>query len=151
MLPVGYQLSVRHFTPGQYVDIQAVSIDKNFQGAIKRHNFNGQPRSHGCSISHRAIGSTGQRTTPGRVFKNKRMPGHMGNKNTLVRNLRVYKIDVERSLIYLIGSVPGKEGTMVSLSDSVRKYWKNRQFLNYPTFVVEGEPQDYASQIIMKV
>ena len=73
------------------------------------------------------------------------MPGHMGNTNTLVRNLKVFKIDVERSLIYLVGSVPGKEGNLVALTDSVRKYWKNKQFLNYPTFVIEKEATEYAS------
>lgn len=95
LLPVGYQLSVRHYTPGQYIDIQAISNDKGFQGTVKRWNFKMQPRSHGNSLSHRALGSTGQRTDAGKVFKNKKMAGQMGNKNALMRNLKVYKIDVE--------------------------------------------------------
>lgn len=103
-----------------------------------------QPRSHGNSLSHRAIGSTGQRTDAGKVFKNKKMAGHMGNSMVTVRNLQVFKIDVEKSLVYLIGSVPGKSGNLLRLRDAYTKSVENHEFLNFPTFVMEGAPTDYA-------
>lgn len=124
-LPVGYIITARHFVPGQYVDIQGVSCGKGFQGTIKRHNFSLQPATHGCSLSHRMLGSTGQRQDPGRVFKGKKMPGRMGNEKVTLEKIRIYKIDAARQLIYVRGSVPGKAGNVVYLRDSLKGARKN--------------------------
>eukprot|EP00274_Cyanoptyche_gloeocystis_P000814 CAMPEP_0196659526 /NCGR_PEP_ID=MMETSP1086-20130531/35454_1 /TAXON_ID=77921 /ORGANISM="Cyanoptyche gloeocystis , Strain SAG4.97" /LENGTH=379 /DNA_ID=CAMNT_0041993545 /DNA_START=50 /DNA_END=1189 /DNA_ORIENTATION=+ len=118
---VGTPITAMHFIPGQFVDVQGTTIGKGFQGAMKRWGFAGQGASHGNSLSHRAIGSTGQRQDPGRVFPGKKMPGHMGCDRRTVQNLRVYKIDPVRNLIYLIGSVPGHEGSYVRVTDAFKK------------------------------
>lgn len=121
VLPIGTKLSAAHFVPGQYVDARAPSKGKGFQGGMKRHGFAGLPASHGVSVSHRSIGSTGQRARPGRVFKGKKMPGRMGGQMVTVMNAQVIKIDVGLNLVYLKGCVPGCKEQYVTLVDAVRK------------------------------
>jgi len=112
-LAPGTEITVERFEAGQMVDVQGTSIGKGYAGAIKRWNFRGQDTTHGNSLAHRAPGSIGQNQSPGRVFKGKKMSGHMGNETTTVQNLEVVRIDVERNLILVKGSVPGhKEGRL---------------------------------------
>eukprot|EP00815_Leptocylindrus_aporus_P010042 CAMPEP_0116074386 /NCGR_PEP_ID=MMETSP0322-20121206/15904_1 /TAXON_ID=163516 /ORGANISM="Leptocylindrus danicus var. apora, Strain B651" /LENGTH=368 /DNA_ID=CAMNT_0003564035 /DNA_START=85 /DNA_END=1188 /DNA_ORIENTATION=+ len=119
--PVGTQIHARHFLAGQNIDVAAISKGKGFQGAMKRHNFKGMPASHGTSLSHRALGSTGQCQDPGRVFKGKKMAGRMGNERVTVQNLRIVKIDRGRNLLYVKGAVPGQKGGFVEIRDAVKK------------------------------
>lgn len=124
LLNVGDELSAEHFVVGQYVDVCGTSIGKGFAGAMKRHNFAGMEATHGVSISHRAHGSTGQNQNPGKVFKGKKMAGHMGNERVTVQNLRVVAVDVEKGLIMVKGAVPGSENSWVRITDSVKKQSK---------------------------
>ncbi len=113
-LTVGSEISVQIFTPGQKVDVQGTSIGKGFAGAIKRYNFSMQDATHGNSRSHRSAGSNGMNQTPGRVFKGKKMAGHLGNVTTTTQNLTIQAIDVERNLILVKGAVPGaKNGDVI--------------------------------------
>ena len=121
LLSVGDKLSVEHFVPGQFVDVCGTSIGKGFAGVMKRHNFAGLEASHGVSISHRAHGSTGQRQDPGKVFKGKKMAGHLGAERVTVQNLKVVAIDAVRGLIMVKGGVPGSENTWVRVTDAVKK------------------------------
>ena len=121
LVAVGAELSVEHFIPGQMVDVTGVSIGKGFAGAMKRHNFRGLRATHGVSISHRSHGSTGNRQDPGRVFKGKKMAGHMGAKQVTVQNLEVVHTDAERGLILVKGGVPGSKGGFVLIRDAVKK------------------------------
>ena len=121
LIEVGSELTVDHFLPGQFVDVAGTSIGKGFAGVIKRHGFGGMRASHGVSISHRAHGSTGQNQDPGKVFKNKKMAGHMGDGRVTTQNLRVVKVDVERGLILIRGAVPGSEGGWVTVCDAVKR------------------------------
>jgi large subunit ribosomal protein L3 len=107
-LQPGTTIDARHFVPGQFIDIIATSNDKGFQGGMKRWGFGGQPASHGNSLAHRSIGSIGCAQTPGKVWKGKKMPGHMGNNQVTVMKLLLYKIDTERNLLFIKGSYPGK-------------------------------------------
>ena len=109
-IAVGAELKVDRFQAGQKVDVTGTTIGKGFQGTIKRHNFTMGDATHGNSLSHRAPGSIGQRQTPGRVFKGKRMSGHMGNVRRTTQNLEVVRVDVERNLLLVKGAVPGSEG-----------------------------------------
>jgi large subunit ribosomal protein L3 len=109
-LEVGSKLSVTIFSPGQVVDVQGKSIGKGFAGGVKRHHFHMQDATHGNSVSHRVLGSIGMNQTPGRVFKGKKMAGHLGNVTRTVQNLVVHSIDEERSLLLVKGSVPGAKG-----------------------------------------
>lgn len=118
---VGKQLSAEHFISGQYVDVAGVSIGKGFAGAMKRHNFGGLEATHGVSISHRSHGSTGQCQDPGRVFKGKKMAGHLGDENVTVQNLEVIDIDGEKGIILVCGAVPGAKGSYVTISDAVKR------------------------------
>jgi large subunit ribosomal protein L3 len=120
-IPVGSRLHASHFVPGQNVDVSATSSGKGFQGGMKRHGFAGLPASHGVSRSHRSIGSTGQCQDPGKVFKGKKMPGRMGGKRITTQNLRVVKVDRGRNLLYVMGSVPGKNGNFVEVKDAVKR------------------------------
>lgn len=121
VLDVGAVLSAEHFVPGQFVDVTATTIGKGFAGAMKRHNFGGLRATHGVSVSHRSHGSTGQRQDPGRVFKGKKMAGHMGHSQVTTLNLRVVAVDVEQDLIVLHGAVPGCEGATVQIRDAVKR------------------------------
>lgn len=121
LLSVGDELSVEHFVPGQYVDVCATSIGKGFAGVMKRHNFAGLEATHGVSISHRSHGSTGQRQDPGKVFKGKKMAGHMGAERVTVQNLRVVAVDSARGLLMVKGGVPGSENAWVRVTDAVKK------------------------------
>lgn len=121
LLEVGQELSPAHFVSGQYVDVTGTSIGKGFAGAMKRHNFSGLRASHGVSISHRSHGSTGNSQDPGKVFKGKKMAGHMGDKRVTVQNLQVVSTDEDRGLIFVRGAVPGAEGGVVYISDAVKR------------------------------
>ncbi|KAF9905562.1 54S ribosomal protein L9, mitochondrial [Lobosporangium transversale] len=121
VLPVGTELVASHFVPGQYVDCSAPTIGKGFQGAMKRHGFGGQPASHGTSLTHRSLGSVGQRKDPGKVFKGKKMAGRMGGDQATVQSLKVMKIDNALNLIYVKGSVPGVDDQFVKVRDAVKK------------------------------
>ena len=121
VLDVGAELSANHFVPGQFIDVVGTSIGKGFAGAMKRHNFAGLRASHGVSISHRAHGSTGQCQDPGKVFKGKKMAGHLGDKRVTTHNLRVVSTDEDRGLVLVRGAVPGAEGGWVLLRDAVKK------------------------------
>jgi large subunit ribosomal protein L3 len=121
VLPVGMRLGVEHFVAGQFVDVQGTSIGKGFAGAMKRWNFRGLEASHGVSISHRSHGSTGNRQDPGRVFKGKKMAGHLGHATTTVQNLEVFGVDAERGLLLVKGGVPGPNGGWLRVTDAVKK------------------------------
>ncbi len=116
----GFELKVDAFEVGQVVDVTGTTIGKGFAGTMKRHNFGGLPASHGVSVSHRSPGSIGQRQTPGRVFKGKRMSGHMGRVRRTIENLSVVRIDAERNLILIRGAVPGAPGSQVIVRPSVK-------------------------------
>ncbi|TPX64836.1 hypothetical protein SpCBS45565_g05584 [Spizellomyces sp. 'palustris'] len=139
-LPTGTKIKAAHFVPGQYVDCQAKSTAKGFQGVMKRWGFKGQPASHGVSLAHRSLGSTGNRHDPGRVWKGKKMAGNMGNDTITVQNLRVLKIDTENNLLYVKGAVPGTDDRYVRIKDAVKKGWHNKAFppgseVPFPTFL----------------
>jgi len=121
LIPVGAELTVDHFVVGQFVDVTGTSIGKGFAGGMKRHNFGGLRASHGVSVSHRSIGSTGGRQDPGKTFKNKKMPGHMGVDTVTTQNLKVVLTDVERGLIAVEGAVPGNKGGWILVADAVKK------------------------------
>lgn len=118
--PVGALITADHFVPGQKVDVAGVTIGKGFAGAMKRWNFGGLRATHGVSVSHRSHGSTGQRQDPGKVFKNKKMAGHLGQERVTVQNLEVVKVDAERGLIFVKGAVPGSENGWVEVRDAVK-------------------------------
>lgn len=118
---VGETFDVTHFTPGQFVDITGTTVGKGFAGAMKRHGFGGLRATHGVSITHRCHGSTGNRTLPGRVFKNKRMAGHMGTVKVTTLNLRVHSIDRDKGVIFIHGCVPGAKSGVVFIRDAVKK------------------------------
>ncbi len=120
MLNVGDELTADHFVPGQMVDVAGISIGKGFAGGMKRHNFKGLEATHGVSISHRSHGSTGNSQDPGKVFKGKKMAGHMGAERVTVQNLSVVRTDADQGLILLSGSVPGHKGAWVEISDAVK-------------------------------
>jgi len=120
LVEVGAMLSPSHFQVGQRVDVTGVTVGKGFAGAMKRHNFGGLRATHGVSVSHRSHGSTGQRQDPGRVFKGKRMAGHMGAAQRTTQNIEVVRIDEARGLILLKGAVPGPKGGWVAIRDAVR-------------------------------
>jgi large subunit ribosomal protein L3 len=119
-LQVGGKVGVELFVVGQKVDVQGVTIGKGFAGVIKRHHFHSQNASHGNSISHRVPGSTGQNQSPGHVFKGKRMPGHLGNVKRTITNLEIVRIDAERQLLLVKGSVPGSSGRDVIVRPAVK-------------------------------
>ena len=121
LIPVGEELVANHYFEGQYVDVSGVSIGKGFQGAMKRHNFGGLRATHGVSISHRSHGSTGQCQDPGKVFKGKKMAGHMGAARVTTQNLQVVRTDLDRGVIMVKGAVPGSKGNWVTVKDAVKK------------------------------
>ena len=121
LIEVGAQITADHFVPGQFVDVTGTNQGKGFQGAMKRWNFGGLRATHGVSLSHRSHGSTGQRQDPGKVFKGKKMAGHMGDERVTTQNLVVVKTDVERGLVMVRGAVPGSKGGWVLVRDAVLK------------------------------
>ena len=121
LIEVGAEITADHYLTGQYVDIAGTSIGKGFAGAMKRHNFGGLRATHGVSVSHRSHGSTGQCQDPGKVFKGKKMAGHMGAVRVTTQNLQVVKTDSERGLLMIKGAVPGSKGGWVTVKDSVKK------------------------------
>jgi large subunit ribosomal protein L3 len=121
LIPVGAEITADHFVAGQFVDVTGTSIGKGFAGGMKRWNFGGLRASHGVSVSHRSIGSTGGRQDPGKTFKNKKMPGHMGVDRITTLNLRVVQTDVERGLLLVEGAVPGSKGGWIMVRDAVKK------------------------------
>ena len=121
MIGVGEEITADHYFAGQFVDVAGTSIGKGFQGAMKRHNFGGLRASHGVSVSHRSHGSTGQCQDPGKVFKGKKMAGHMGAVRSTTQNLQVIRTDSDRGLIMIKGAVPGSKGGWVTIKDAVKK------------------------------
>ena len=121
LIDVGAEITADHYLAGQFVDIAGTSSGKGFQGAMKRHNFRGLRASHGVSVSHRSHGSTGQCQDPGKVFKGKKMAGHMGAVRSTTQNLQVVRTDAERGLLMIKGAVPGHAGGWVTIKDAVKK------------------------------
>lgn len=121
LLDIGTEITVEHFVPGQRVDVTGTSIGKGFAGVMKRYNFGGHRASHGNSITHRAHGSTGQCQDPGKVFKGKKMAGHMGQVRVTTQNIEVISTDVERGLILVRGAVSGSKGAWILVRDAVKK------------------------------
>jgi len=121
LIPVGAEITADHFVVGQFVDVTGTSIGKGFAGAMKRWNFGGMRATHGVSVTHRALGSTGNRQDPGKVFKNKKMAGHLGDERVTTLNLKVVQTDVDRGLILVEGAVPGAKGGWITVRDAVKK------------------------------
>ena len=121
LIDVGAELTADHFVVGQFVDVTGTSIGRGFQGVIKRHGFRGGRATHGNSLNHRTHGSTGQRQDPGKVFKGKKMAGHMGDVRVTTQNLKVVKTDVARGLIMVAGAVPGAKGGWIFVRDAVKR------------------------------
>jgi large subunit ribosomal protein L3 len=121
LIPVGAEITADHFVIGQFVDVTGTSTGKGWAGGMKRWNFGGLRATHGVSVSHRSIGSTGGRQDPGRTFKNKKMPGHLGVDRVTTLNLKVVQTDVERGLIMVEGAVPGVKGGWITVRDAVKK------------------------------
>ena len=141
LVPVGAEITAAHFVAGQYVDVTGTSIGKGYAGGMKRHNFGGLRASHGVSVSHRSLGSTGQRQDPGKTFKNKKMAGQLGNERVTTQSLEVVQSDPERGLILIKGSVPGSDSGWVLVKDAVKR--KAPDGLPFPAAVREadgGEP-----------
>lgn len=135
LLDVGATISADHFVAGQLVDISGVTQGKGFAGAMKRWNFKGLRATHGVSVSHRSHGSTGQRQDPGKVFKNKKMAGHMGARNRTQQNLEIVRTDAERGLLFVKGSVPGSKGGWLAVSDAIKV--PRNEAVPYPAGLVD--------------
>lgn len=121
VLEAGAGISADHFSIGQFVDVAGVTKGKGFAGGMKRWNFSGLEASHGVSVSHRSLGSTGNRQDPGKTFKNKKMAGHLGQERVTTLNLQIAGVDAERNLVLVRGAVPGSKGTYVLLRDAIKK------------------------------
>ncbi len=121
LIEVGAELTADHFIVGQFVDVTGTSIGKGFAGSMKRHNFGGGRATHGASVTHRAHGSTGQRQDPGKVFKGKKMAGHLGDERVTTQNLKVVRTDVDRGLIMVAGAVPGASGGWILVRDAAKR------------------------------
>ena len=140
LLDVGARISAEHFVAGQLVDVAGVTQGKGFAGAMKRWNFGGLRATHGVSVSHRSHGSTGNRQDPGRVFKNKKMAGHMGARNRTQQNLEIVRTDPIRGLLFVKGSVPGHKGAWLTVSDAIKL--PRHESAPYPAGIVEtAKPQ----------
>jgi len=121
LVDIGAEITAEHFVPGQYVDVTGTSIGKGFAGSMKRHNFGGGRASHGNSVTHRAHGSTGQRQDPGKVFKGKKMAGHMGDERVTTQSLQVVRTDADQGIILIRGAVPGAKGGWLIVRDAVKR------------------------------
>src|SRR5882762_9319583 len=121
LVEIGAEITAAHFVAGQYVDVTGTSIGKGFAGGMKRHNFHGLRATHGVSVSHRSLGSTGQRQDPGKTFKNKKMAGHLGAERVTTQSLQIVVADAERGLLFIKGSVPGSPGGYVLIKDAVKR------------------------------
>jgi len=121
LVPVGAEITAAHFLPGQYVDVTGTSIGKGFAGGMKRHNFHGLRATHGVSVSHRSLGSTGQRQDPGKTFKGKKMAGHMGAERVTTQSLQIVSADAKQGLLLIKGSVPGSEKGWVLVKDAIKR------------------------------
>jgi large subunit ribosomal protein L3 len=146
LIDVGAELSAEHFLAGQKVDVSGTSIGKGFAGSMKRHNFGGLRASHGVSISHRSHGSTGQCQDPGKVFKGKKMAGHMGAARVTTQNLQVVRTDTDRGLIMVKGSVPGSKGGWVTVKDAVKKPFPENAILPAALMSSKREAQKAAAE-----
>jgi large subunit ribosomal protein L3 len=144
LLEVGATLSAEHFIAGQLVDVSGVTQGKGFAGAMKRWNFGGLRATHGVSVSHRSHGSTGNRQDPGRVFKNKKMAGHMGARNRTQQNLEVVRTDPARGLIFIKGSVPGHKGSWLTIQDAIKI--PRREDAPYPAGLFEPKKAEAAQE-----
>jgi large subunit ribosomal protein L3 len=142
MLPVGGEFQADYFEKGHWVDISGVTIGRGFAGAMKRHNFAGLRATHGVSVSHRSHGSTGHRKDPGKVFKGKKMAGHMGCQKVTVQNMKIMDFDVERGLIVVKGNVPGFEGSWVTMRDAVKKKPHPKSQFDGVQVPIGVQPQD---------
>jgi large subunit ribosomal protein L3 len=140
VLDVGASLAASHFVPGQKVDVVGTTQGKGFAGAMKRHNFGGLRASHGVSISHRSHGSTGQCQEPGKVFKGKKMAGHMGAVRNTTQNIEVVGVDLEEGVVLLQGAVPGPKGGWVLISDAIKA--KLPDGVPFPAGLVDGAAED---------
>jgi len=132
-------MGVRHYTPGMFVDISGKTVGHGFSGTIKQYDFKRQPASHGNSLTTRVLGSTGGRQDPGRVFKQKKMYGRMGGDISVQRGMTIFKIDVDKNILYIKGSLPGKAGTILKVSDTLLydKSEDNLRLSHFPTFIEE--------------
>ena len=130
-------ISPRHYTPGMFVDIAGKTVGHGFQGTIKRFGFKRQPATHGNSLTTRVLGSTGGRQDPGRVFKQKKMYGRMGGKISVQKGMTIFKIDVDKNILYVKGSISGKAGTVLKIWDTLipKKSERNMELNHFPTFV----------------
>src|SRR5215813_6794827 len=148
LVDVGAEITAAHFVPGQYVDVTGTSIGKGYAGGMKRWNFGGLRASHGVSISHRSLGSTGQRQDPGKTFKNKKMAGHLGAERVTTQSLQVVSADAERGVLMIKGSVPGSEGGWVLIKDAAKR--KAPDGLPFPAALrgdgTEAEPETPAEE-----
>jgi large subunit ribosomal protein L3 len=146
LLDVGARISAEHFVAGQMVDVAGVTQGKGFAGAMKRWGFSGLRATHGVSVSHRSHGSTGQRQDPGKVFKNKKMAGHMGARNRTQQNLEIVRTDPIRGLLFVKGSVPGHKGSWLTVSDAIKL--PSHESAPYPAALIEKakpvEEQEHA-------
>ncbi len=140
LLNIGDELGANHFIAGQKIDVTARSVGKGFAGAMKRHGFSGLRASHGVSISHRSHGSTGQCQEPGKVFKGKKMAGHMGARQVTTQNLEVVSVDAEKGLVFVKGAVPGSKNSWVKVCDAVKA--KARDDLPMPAGLKTKETAD---------
>jgi large subunit ribosomal protein L3 len=133
LLEVGAEIGAQHFMPGQFVDVTGTTIGRGFAGAMKRWNFGGLPASHGVSAkAHRSLGGTGGRQDPGKTFKNKKMHGHMGDKQRIQMNLKVVAIDEANDVVFVKGCVPGFDGSWVTIRDAVKRAAKQPEGIQYP-------------------
>ena len=150
LMPIGYMMSARHYTPGMFVDISGVTVGHGVQGTTKKDGFHRQPASHGNSLTTRVLGSIGGRQDPGRVFKGKKMYGRMGGNVSVQKGMTIFKIDVDKNVLYIKGSLPGKAGTILKIQDTLlsTKAEKNMILTHFPTFV-EQPGVAYARQFSM--
>lgn len=148
VLPVGTKITARHFVPGQFVDVTGKTKGKGFQGVMKKYGYAGQPASHGTSLTHRSLGSIGQCQDPGKVWKGRKMPGRMGNRKRTHYNFMVYKLDIRRDYVFIKGSIPGNNGSMILMQDARFKKWNPEKPPPYPTFIPEENEEWYDEHVM---